>query len=71
MTVAAWTHKGKFFIFKDGWEYNAMLAVLAVLVATIGPGAWSLDHALDLDDDLSGTTGLLALAQSGSWRPSC
>jgi putative oxidoreductase len=59
MTVAAWTHKGKFFVFKDGWEYNAVLAVLAVLVATTGPGRWSLDHAFDLTDDLSGTTGLL------------
>ena len=49
MTVAAWTHKGKFFVFKDGWEYNAVLAVLAVLVATTGPGRWSLDHAFDLD----------------------
>ena len=78
MTVAGWTHKGKFFVFKDGWEYNAVLAVLAVLVATTGPGRWSLDHALDLTDDLSGTTGLL-LALSGLvasialmavfWRP--
>jgi putative oxidoreductase len=78
MTVAGWTHKGKFFVFKDGWEYNAVLAVLAVLVATTGPGRWSLDHALDLADDLSGTTGLL-LALSGLvasialmavfWRP--
>jgi len=59
MTVAAWTHKGNFFVFKDGWEYNAVLAVLAVLVATTGPGRWSVDHALDLADDLSGTTGLL------------
>jgi putative oxidoreductase len=78
MTVAGWTHKGKFFVFKDGWEYNAVLAVLAVLVATTGPGRWSLDHALDITDDLSGTTGLL-LALSGLaasivlmvvfWRP--
>jgi putative oxidoreductase len=59
MTVAAWTHKDKFFIFKDGWEYNAILAGLAILIATIGPGEWSLDDALDLTDDLSGTTGLL------------
>jgi putative oxidoreductase len=78
MTVAAWTHKGKFFVFKDGWEYNAVLAVLAVLVATTGPGRWSLDHAFGIDDDLSGTTGLL-LSLSGLvasialmavyWRP--
>jgi putative oxidoreductase len=59
MTVAAWTHKGTFFVFKDGWEYNLVLAALAVLVATTGAGRWSLDNALGLLDDLSGTTGLL------------
>jgi putative oxidoreductase len=59
MTVAAWTHKGKFFVFKDGWEYNAILALLAVLIATTGAGRWSLDNALGWLDDLSGTTGLL------------
>ena len=78
MTVAGWTHKGNFFVFKDGWEYNAVLAVLAVLVATTGAGRWSLDHALGIADDLSGTTGLL-LALTGLaasivlmaiyWRP--
>jgi putative oxidoreductase len=59
MFVAAWTHKGNFFVFKDGWEYNLVLAVLAILVAVTGPGRWSLDHALDLTDDLDGSTGLL------------
>jgi len=59
MCVAAWTHKGTFFVFKDGWEYNAVLAVLAMLVATTGAGRWSLDNAFGLLDDLSGTTGLL------------
>jgi putative oxidoreductase len=59
MFVAYYTHRGAFFVFKDGWEYNLILALLAVLIATIGPGRWSLDHALDLTDDLSGTTGLL------------
>jgi putative oxidoreductase len=62
MFVAAWTHKGAFFVFKDGWEYNAVLAVLAVLVAVTGPGRWSLDHALDIADDLDGTTGLVIAA---------
>lgn len=59
MFVAAWTHKGNFFVFKDGWEYNLVLAVLAVLIAVTGPGRWSLDHAFDLNDDLNGGTGLL------------
>lgn len=59
MVVAAWTHKQHFFIFKDGWEYNLILGILFVLVAVIGPGEWSLDNALDIADDLDGTTGLL------------
>ena len=58
MVVAAWTHKDKFFIFKDGWEYNLVLGILYVLVAVTGPGEWSLDHAFDIDTDLDGTTGL-------------
>lgn len=59
MLVAAWTHKDAFFVFKDGWEYNLILAVLPVLVATTGPGRWSVDNALGIAEDLSGTTGLL------------
>ena len=59
MVVAGWTHKGYFFSFKDGWEYNLILGLLAVLIATIGPGRWSIDYALDIADDLSGTNGLL------------
>ena len=38
MLVAAWTvhrHNG-FFIVKEGWEYNLVLAVSAVAVATAG-----------------------------------
>ncbi len=40
MFVAAWTvHRPNgFFIVKEGWEYNLILAVSAVAVATIGPG---------------------------------
>lgn len=78
MLVAAWTHKDKFFVFKDGWEYNLVLGLLFVLVAVSGPGEWSLDRALDIDDDLAGTTGLLlsltGLVAAGGllavfWRP--
>lgn len=48
MLVAAWTvhRKNGFFIVKEGWEYNLVLAVAAVAVATIGPGKYSLDYAL-------------------------
>jgi putative oxidoreductase len=48
MLVAAWTvhrHNG-FFIVKEGWEYNLVLAVSAVAVATIGPGKLSLDYLI-------------------------
>ncbi len=59
MFVAAWTHKGKFFVFKDDWEYNLVLALFAVVFATIGPGRWSLDRALGLDDEYFGLPGFL------------
>ena len=47
MLVAAWTvHRGNgFFITKDGWEYNLVLAAAALAVA-VGPGHLSLDHVL-------------------------
>lgn len=48
MLVAAWTvhrHNG-FFIVKEGWEYNLVLAVAAVAVATVGPGKFSLDYVI-------------------------
>lgn len=59
MLVAGWTHKGTFFVFKDGYEYNLVLALLAVLVAVTGPGRYSFDNAVGIADDLSGGTGLL------------
>ncbi|HEX2576213.1 MAG TPA: DoxX family protein [Aquihabitans sp.] len=51
MVVAAWTvHRANgFFIVKSGWEYNLVLATVAVGVATTGPGRFSLDDALGLD----------------------
>jgi putative oxidoreductase len=48
MLVAAWTvhrHNG-FFIVKEGWEYNLILAVTAVAIATTGPGRLSLDYLI-------------------------
>lgn len=68
MVVAGWTsHRDKgFFIVKSGWEYNLVLAAVPVGVAMIGPGDWSLDHALDLTFDpavalaLSAGVGLAA-----------
>jgi putative oxidoreductase len=62
MLVAAWTvhrHNG-FFIVKEGWEYNLILAVSAVAVATLGPGRFSLDWVIfGVNDPLIGWNGLL------------
>jgi putative oxidoreductase len=67
MSVAGWTdHRGKgFFILKQGWEYVMVLAVVAVSIAMLGPGEWSVDHALGIDDDLDGYVGLLVAAGGG------
>ncbi len=65
MLVAYWTvHRPNgFFIVKEGWEYNLILAVTAIAVATIGAGQLSLDYALfhtsGLYDYLHGWWGLL------------
>jgi putative oxidoreductase len=58
--VAIWTlHRfNGFFVLKEGWEYVTLLAILAVCVAMIGPGEWSLDNALDLADKFDGWVGL-------------
>ncbi|MEZ0359304.1 DoxX family protein [Mycobacterium sp. ENV421] len=48
MLVAAWTvhrHNG-FFIVKEGWEYNLVLAAAAVAIAATGAGKYSLDYLL-------------------------
>lgn len=66
-----------FFVFKDGYEYVLVLGVVALAVAITGPGAASLDEALDiviadwagggiaLSLALVGTLGLLVT----TWRP--
>ncbi len=62
MVVAAWTvHRANgFFIVKEGWEYNLVLALSAVTVATLGPGRLSLDYLVFGDKLwLPGWTGLL------------
>lgn len=60
MLVAAWTvhRKNGFFIVGSGWEYNFILAVTAICIAGIGPGRFSLDRALKIDDNLYGWVGL-------------
>lgn len=48
MVVAVWTvHRPHgFFVISQGWEYNLVLAVSAVVVAMLGAGKFSLDYAL-------------------------
>lgn len=67
MLVAGWTvHRGKFFIVANGWEYNFILAVVAVCVAGMGPGQWSLDRALGIDQKFDGVVGLLIAGVGGA-----
>lgn len=71
MLVAAWTvHRNNgFFIVKEGWEYNLILAVAAVGIAGLGAGQLSLDYALfgtsAFYDYLHGWWGLLIAAVLG------
>ncbi len=70
-----------FFIFRpgEGWEYVMVLLLCGVVLGTLGPGGWSLDRALGLDDDLAGWPGLLISFGAGGggafallaafWRP--
>ncbi|AGC64076.1 MULTISPECIES: DoxX family protein [Mycobacterium] len=62
MFVAAWTvHRANgFFIVKEGWEYNLVLALSAVAVATIGAGKLSLDWVIFGNNWLNGWPGLVA-----------
>ncbi|HMQ25312.1 MAG TPA: DoxX family protein [Acidimicrobiales bacterium] len=83
MLVALITNhrKNGFFIFRpgEGYEYVLTLTVVALCLAALGGGEWSLDHALDRWDDLSGWTGLAIAAVAGGggaalllavfWRP--
>src|SRR6478735_2775745 len=40
MFVAFWTHKTKWFVFKEGVEYNVVVAVVVAVIATFGGGEW-------------------------------
>ena len=66
-----------FFVFRDGYEYVLMIAVVAVALAAIGPGTASLDHALDIEITGAAGFGIALLAGLGgtalllatTWRP--
>jgi putative oxidoreductase len=61
-------HRGNgFFIFRpgEGWQYVMTLTLSGFALAVLGAGEWGLDHALELDDDLVGTTGLIVALVAG------
>ena len=66
MVVAGYTvhRENGFFIVGEGWEYTFVVAVIAVAVATVGPGEYSLDEVIGLDG-LHGVPGLLISAVGG------
>lgn len=68
MVVAGWTvHRDNgFFIVAEGWEYVMILAVIAIGIATTGPGQYSLDYAFELtNSDIDGLVGLAISAGGG------
>ncbi len=60
MIVAGYTvHRDNgFMIVKDGWEYTFVVALVAAFIALLGPGEYSVDHLLEIDDALNGYVGL-------------
>lgn len=81
MLVALVTNhrKNGFFVFKEGYEYVLMIAVICTALGVLGPGTISVDHLLGLDDVLDGAVGALIAGGGGvlgaalllitSWRP--
>lgn len=73
--LAHW--KNGFFIFREGYEYVLLLAVVAAGLGTLGPGEFSIDHAAGIEIvgwegmavavgvGVVGTAALLA----ATWRP--
>jgi putative oxidoreductase len=65
------------FVFKDGFEYVLVLAVVSLALALLGPGEWSIDHALEAFDGGWGEGSLAAglavvgvsLLLATTWRP--
>jgi len=70
MCVAGWAaHRPNgFFVFRDGYEYVLVVALVAMALAILGPGEFSLDSAVGIVDYgrsagaglVGGTGGLLA-----------
>ena len=51
MTAAVITVHGRngIWVTENGFEYNLVLATIVFVLAAVGAGSWSLDHALSLD----------------------
>lgn len=60
MVVAFWTvHRDKgFMITGEGWEYVALIAVMSLVTAILGPGRLSLDNEFEIAHRLDSMTGL-------------
>ncbi len=70
-----------FFIYNEGqgWEYVAMVMLMALTIGTLGAGKWSLDNAFGIDWWQSGWRGFLTVVLAGGggallllatcWRP--
>jgi putative oxidoreductase len=71
MAVATLTdHRGKgFFVFKGGCEYTVLVAIVAIAVASLGPGRISGDQDLGLDT--AGPAWALAAAVLGPAAAAC
>jgi putative oxidoreductase len=82
--LVAWItnhRKNGFFIFRpgEGWEYVATLTLCGIVVATLGPGSWSIDGHVNALMDLWGWPGFAIAAGAGgggalallaaAWRP--
>ena len=81
--VAAVTNhrKNGFFLSsaREGWEYVVGIGVLSIALGTLGPGRWSLDHAIGFSFPFDNGTALLITALLGIggtaaflaafWRP--
>lgn len=81
MTVAGVTahFKNGFFVFKEGYEYVLMIAVVCSMIGLLGPGVASVDRLLGIDTALDGGLRVLlsaglgvlgaAALLAGTWRP--
>lgn len=68
-----------FFVFKEGYEYVLMVAVVCAVIGLLGPGTASVDRLLGIDEALAGAVGFALTVGLGvlgatvlltaTWRP--